>query len=155
MADKCKVVCNYHRERRGFTAKDAGRVVCYAREGGATWTEIKREAGKRCGPIEETECDCARLEATLRLAQTALALAVLAIGLIVTKGKVLPKVTPIVRKALERGITIEGEIIPELKALTDAVGKGKVASETLTKAINELSLAQREAFAMREVIIKP
>jgi len=84
-----------------------------------------------------------------------LALAVAILAVVVTRGRALKKVQPIFKKAIERGITIEGEVIRDVKALDNAIDKAKFSQETLQKSINELSLAQREAFAMRNVIIKP
>jgi len=155
LANKCKIVCDYHKERRPFTAKDAARVICYARQGGARWSTIKEEASKKCGPLDDLDCDCERLANTIRLAETALALAVAILAVVVTRGRALKKVQPIFKKAIERGITIEGEVIRDVKALDNAIDKAKFSQETLQKSINELSLAQREAFAMRNVIIKP
>jgi len=130
-------------------------VICYAREGGATFNEIKKAASERCGPIEETECDCARLEATIRIAETALALAVAVLLVLATKGKSLPAARKAMQKAIQRGITIEGEVIKDVKALENLASKAPQYGETMQRAINELSLAQREAFALRGVVIKP
>jgi len=101
------------------------------------------------------DCDCERLQATIRLAETALALAVAAMLVLATKGKALPVARKAMQKAIQRGITIEGEVIRDVKALENLAGKAPQYSETLTKAVNELSLAQREAFAIRGVVIKP
>jgi len=155
LANKCKIVCDYHAERRPFTAKDASRVICYARAGGARWSEIKKLASEKCGPLEDMDCDCERLQATIRLAETALALAVAAMLVLATRGKALPEARKAMQKAIQRGITIEGQVIRDVKALENLAGKAPQYSETLTKAVNELSLAQREAFAIRGVVIKP
>lgn len=53
--NSCRIVCDYHHERRPFTAADAARVICYAREGGAEFSEILARAELRCGPLPD-EC---------------------------------------------------------------------------------------------------
>jgi len=130
-------------------------VICYAREGGASWESIKQAASERCGPLEGADCDCERLANTIRLAETALALAVAVLLVVATKGRAIKKARQVYQKQIERGITIEGEVIRDLKALENASSKAGPVSENLQKVINELSLAQREAFAMRDVVIKP
>jgi hypothetical protein len=62
--NSCKVRCNYHKNRRPFTAKDAARVICYAIAGGYTWNDIRKEAEKRCLVVlapNESPCDCQAL----------------------------------------------------------------------------------------------
>lgn len=55
----CRVVCNYHKERRPFTAKDAGRVICYAIRDGAELSEIMEESFIKCGVVVDP-CEEAR-----------------------------------------------------------------------------------------------
>jgi hypothetical protein len=47
---------------RRYTAKDAGRIICYARKNGYSQAEIVREAGKCLDDF----CDCERVKQNLR-----------------------------------------------------------------------------------------
>lgn len=76
-------VCYYKVIRdppRHFTAADAGRICCYAIQGGATWAQIREESVKR-GCLDPEPCDCEQTNAIITAAQemVAVALAVLAI----------------------------------------------------------------------------
>lgn len=42
-------------KKRVYTAKDVGRIVCYARDDGASDEELRREISK-CLSIEDSEC---------------------------------------------------------------------------------------------------
>lgn len=160
MSDKCKIVCNYRRNKRPFTVKDAARVYCYAKQDTFEQVgfdaEFKRHVRERCGGATDEECDCARLTEIIRVASGALALAVVAMAAILTRSSAVVRHRRTIQRAIERGITIEGEVIRDITALGRATNRGNVSLETLQKAANELSLAEREILAreIRGIVIK-
>jgi glycerol dehydrogenase-like iron-containing ADH family enzyme len=66
----CRIVCDYHYERRPFTAKDVGRIACKAMSDGVTLQEIRTAIVEKCG-VGEVECDCEEVERELRKIQQA------------------------------------------------------------------------------------
>jgi hypothetical protein len=116
----CPVSCRPQRTTiRKFTAKDAARIICYARNAGARWDEIKTEAQDR-GCIEILECDCERMKNIIAryeaLAAAAIALILLAIpvagaaGLIYRAGTSLVKLKRVIeaeQKALGQAEKVE------------------------------------------------
>ena len=125
MADKCKLVRKCERAPRPFDDKSAARVCCYAIREGATWAGIQREARERgCLDKGEAQCDCARLQAIIKLyeAMTAAALVILAILIPATAVLSRAKVLNILRqmKLPKR----------EMDALEDAAKKQKQIVDT-------------------------
>lgn len=112
MGDSCKIVCNYHKQRRPYTARDAGRVICYAREGGATWEEVKKAANERCGPIEVEDCDCEKLKSIIKAYETIMAVALSLVALAIPVASVLR--IPAVIKILSQ-IKLPAEAIKVIK----------------------------------------
>lgn len=144
MADgpKCKIVCDYHTERRPFTAKDAGRVICYAVQDGASLREILNHAAQRC-KVTELDCDCEKLQQIIRLAEGALAVAV----------AILIAMSPLRRIILQR-LPNEIKRLPkkEREAIEGVFRRLPDSQELLTKVQNELSLAERELAARARAI---
>lgn len=134
---KCKIVCDYHDERRPFTAKDAGRVICYAVKEGATLRQILNEASQKC-QVTEMDCDCEKMGRYLSLAASALALAVTILAVMSPLRQVVLRRLPDLVKRLPKkdADAIEGVF----RRLPDEM-------ETLQAAWKELSLAEREALA--------
>lgn len=124
-------VCFYRPNRtfpRHYTARDAGRIICYARQNGATYGEILDAARER-GCLEDQDCDCVEFKRFIETFLEALAGALIALALPETLllrlalpglrvlAKLLPgsTVAQLVR-AIE-GLTETKAVLGELKAL--------------------------------------
>lgn len=154
---KCRIVCDYRKKERPYTAKDVGRIACYAIRAGEDPDDIRREL-LRCMPEEpeEIECDCQRLKQTIKNAQLAAALAAALIAL-------LFPLQALFRTAASRALVIGSRAKAgdglrvmsqaEYDAIKAATNKLPKSHEYLQRAINELSLAEREAFAVAKPII--
>lgn len=137
MGDSCKIVCNYHKQRRPYGAKDAGRIICYAREGGATWEQIKEAANERCGPIEAEDCDCEKLKSIIKAYETMIAVALSLIALAIPVAAVLR--IPAVIKVLNQ-LKLPAEAIKVIKkapALEKLLTDGKNTLEAEFKVLKD------------------
>lgn len=134
---KCRVVCDYHDERRPFSAKDAGRVICYAVRDGATLREILNHAAEKC-QVTEADCDCEKMGRYLTIAASALALAVAILAVMSPLRTVILKRLPDLAKRLPK---------KEREAIEGVFRRLPDETETLNAAWKELSLAEREAMA--------
>lgn len=104
---------------------------------GATWQEVKNEIAERCRLVE-MDCDCEKLARYLTLAASALALAVTILAVMSPLRRVILRELPNLAKRLPKA---------EREAIEGVFRRLPDHQEVLTKAANELSLAEREALA--------
>ena len=64
---------------RKFRPPDVARIWCIVRKNGASIAQLKAEIKERC-PNDADDCDCEKIRIQLRLLQTALAAATVALG---------------------------------------------------------------------------
>jgi len=137
---------------RVYTAKDVGRIICYAIADGATIQEI-RDAAEECMG-EQEDCECDRLKQLIQnlnllLEAVGLALSLLAgvkaLRTILVKGRKALEAKGAAKEAKELDDFIEGDF--------KRIEEGGKAIPKLTEAVakyrNELTLAERELFSKR------
>lgn len=135
--------CYIHPNRktpRKFTAKDAARVMCYAKAGGASQTEILDEAKKRCWTIE-TECEEELNRIKARLAVVAAAIIALLIWLSLSR-TILLRITNALLRLIPARILRKigfGKILDRLEKLGDEfleqIGQAKEARDLLERIL--------------------
>lgn len=142
--NKCRVVCDYHDERRPYTARDVGRIACTAMRDGATWVQIKQAAMEKCG-VGDVECDCDEIEEKLKSLAEALELiieiAIVAIPMLAAVGKLLKtlKVAKVAAKDVQK--------------VEDLITSSRVIAEKHLKETQEiLAKMMQEA---KPIVIKP
>lgn len=142
----CKIVCNYHTERRAYSQKDAARIICYAVANGASLKGIISEASDRCGPFEEADCDCEKLREIIRRYEviTATLLALLGVGI----GSHVA-----LRTVLARGLKVLTRA--EKKVLTKSRETEKLLTDGKTVIEGEFRVLKEEFLPAKPIIIKP
>jgi len=137
---------------RVFTAKDVGRIVCYAIADGASIQDIRDEMEECMGEQEDCECDRLKqliVNLNLLLEAVGLALSLLAgvraLKTILVKGqKALAS-----KGAKKEAKELEDYIVGEFKRIEDGGKAIPSLTEAVTRYRNELSLAERELFTKR------
>lgn len=109
---------------RRYSARDAGRIICYARRGGATLKEILAEAESYGCVAPEERCDCERINSVLT--EVLEALATLAVFLLIPQALVVRLSLPIVRlvaRFLPGLSPLVAQLTAELASAQGALGR--------------------------------
>lgn len=105
---------------RRYSAKDAGRIICYARKYGATYGEIIAESRRR-GCVGLEACDC---EEVKNFVQTVLELAAGAVLAILVPESLLGRIAFPVLRQIAR--LLPGGSVARLVAAIDSLGQSKL-----------------------------
>lgn len=77
--DTCRPKPPNRTKPRKFRAADVARIWCHVRQSGVSVAQLQAEIKERC-PNDADDCDCEKIRIQLRLLQTALAAATVALG---------------------------------------------------------------------------
>lgn len=142
----CRPLPQKRSKPRHFTANDVARIYCHARKQGVLKEDIKRKIREKCEERIE-DCDCEKVEQTIKLYQgllaaTALALAaaISAVGVIFARVPILRIITLLAGRRAIEGAQQQFKKLEKLKETID--GEYAVLER---KAIEELTDAEFKA----------